>query len=118
MYEEIAAITQPLCLAGTGCGDLANRPYHCCEKQYCDKAAKFARDGYGIELQPTGHEIPFMGLAGCTVPLHLRPICTIHACSITWAAKSMIGGDAGTNHYFALRQRILDAERLAGRRIA
>jgi len=113
MYEEIAAITRPLCLAGTGCGDRASRPYRCCEKQYCDRAAKFARDGYGIELQPTGHpEIPFMGPSGCTIPLHLRPICTIHACAISWAPTINPDDPA-----MLLTQRILRAEHAAGRQV-
>lgn len=113
MYEEIAAITKPLCLAGTGCGERANKPYRCCEKQYCDRAAKFALEGYGIKLQPTGHEIPFMGPDGCTVPLHLRPICTIHACAIHWAPKVKQDDPA-----MLLTQKILRAEHAAGRRVA
>ena len=113
MYERISAMTKPLCLSGEGCGDLAVRPYHCCERKYCDLAAKFAREGYEIELQPTGHpDLPFMGPEGCTVPLHLRPICTIHCCAITWAQRSQ-----DNPAYFELRQRIFDAEREAGRKI-
>jgi len=112
LYQQIADITKPLCMSGSGCGVLAQKPYHCCEKKYCDMAAKFALDGYGIVLQPTGHEIPFMGPTGCTIPLHLRPICTIHCCAITWAQHS-----AENPEYFELRQKIFDSERIAGRKI-
>lgn len=112
LYAEAEAITKPLCLNGTGCGSLAARPYHCCEKQHCDKAAKFAQDNYGVNLKPTGRDIPFMGPGGCTVPLHLRPMCTLHACAFSYAPVSDI-----TDRYWQLRQQILDAEVAAGRRI-
>ena len=112
LYAEAEAITKPLCLGGVGCGALADQPYHCCEKQHCDRAARFARASYGIELQPTGHDIPFMGPGGCTVPIHLRPICTLHACVFSYAQASN-----PTEPYWQLRQQILEAEAAAGRRI-
>lgn len=113
MYEEISAITKPLCLSGEGCGTRARFTYHCCERKYCDIAARFALEGHGIELHPTGHsEIPFMGLNGCTIPLHLRPTCTIHACAYNYASVANLN-----DPYWQLRQRILDAESAAGRKI-
>src|SRR6478609_9439102 len=110
MYQQIDDITKPLCLSGQGCGERAEKPYHCCERNHCDAAARFAREGYGIELKTTGHEIPFMGPEGCTVPLHLRPACTIHACVFSWTPVSAVDP-----HYEQLRQRIIKAESAAGR---
>lgn len=110
LYQQISDITKPLCLSGTACKELAHKPFHCCEKKYCDLAAKFALEGYGIILQSTGHEIPFMGVEGCTIPLHLRPICTIHCCKFSWADKV-----ENNVEYFTLRHRILTIENKAGR---
>lgn len=113
LYAEAEAITKPLCLGGVGCGALADRPYHCCERQYCEMAQRFARDEYGLELEPTNHPtIPFMGPEGCIVPSHLRPICTLHACAFSYAPVSN-----PTEPYWQLRQQILEAEAAAGRRI-
>ena len=118
LYQQVADITKPLCLAGTDCGPLADKPYHCCEKRYCDMAAKFALDGYGIVLEPTEHEIPFMSSEGCIVPLHLRPVCTLHVCSISWAGTSTIENNPiKTEEFLALRQRILQIEQAAGRKV-
>ena len=53
-----------------------------------------------------------MGLNGCTIPLHLRPTCTIHACAYNYAPVANLN-----DPYWQLRQRILDAESAAGRKI-
>jgi hypothetical protein len=118
LYQQASDITKPLCLKGEGCKELADKPYHCCHKKYCDMAAKFALDGYGIVLQPTGHEIPFMSSIGCIVPSHLRPVCTLHVCSISWAGKSNIQNDTEkTRAFLELRENILRLEAKEGREV-
>lgn len=121
LYAEAARLTRPLCLAGEGCGPLSGREFHCCEQRYCDQAAEFAAREYGITLPAAGEVpgIPFMSRAsGCTVPPHLRPVCTLHVCSVTWAGTATLPGGAGAlAGFLALRRRILALEIIAGRRI-
>src|SRR5258708_2687239 len=118
LYQRMANITAPLCGSGScECGQFADRQYRCCEKQYCEGTARFAWEKYGIDLQTTGHpELPFMGEHGCTVAPHLRPICTLHMCWISWAAQSSIeGNEQKTKAYFDLREDILTEARKQGK---
>jgi hypothetical protein len=107
LYQQMADITKPFCDAG--CAQFKGNQYRCCEKKYCELARRFAREHYEIELEDTGHAIPFMGPRGCTVAPHLRPICTMHACPINYGP----GVDVQTmNHYYALRSQLAaEAER-------
>jgi hypothetical protein len=77
-------------------------------------AEDFAREEWGIDLTSlrTNHpKLPFMGDSGCVVPAHLRPLCTLHVCSI-----NNIGIKATdmewTNKYFELRDQINDLENI------
>src|SRR5437762_72690 len=92
LYQQMANMTTLLCQSGSlECADFCDRQYRCCDKQYCGVAAAFAKEKYGIELQPAGNpDLPFMGEEGCAIPPYLRPLCTLHVCSISWAAKSTI----------------------------
>jgi hypothetical protein len=48
-----------------------------------------------------------MGENGCTVPPHLRPICAMHVCTVSWAPKSHVENDpAKLAEYFGLRKQI------------
>jgi hypothetical protein len=87
LYQQIAELTAPSCHNGTAeCAQFCERKYRCCERQHCDAAARFAREKYGIELNETGNaELPFMSETGCVVPPHLRPICSLHVCTVSWA---------------------------------
>ena len=82
-------------------------------------ARTFARERYGIELSETDHpELPFMGPEGCTVAPYLRPICTIHACPISYAPVSNLGGcPTRTKEYFDLRKEIFDEAKASGKEI-
>lgn len=103
LYDEMSALTAPICAAGA---DECGAPFRCCERKYCDTAAENARKA-GVELTPVNATVPFAGPNGCIVPPHLRPICTLHACTISHAAVSHIEHDpAKTAHYFELRRRI------------
>lgn len=78
LYQEMAQLTLPKCVE---CPNLL--PHRCCDKLYCDFAAHLANLN-GVELPPpTGHPtLTYMGENGCVVPPHLRPICTVHVCSM------------------------------------
>ena len=80
LYQKAAEVTRKLC--DQHCQNRG--PNHCCQAKYCEDTREFARKHYGVELQDTGHEIPFMGPAGCTVAPHLRPACSLHICPIQW----------------------------------
>jgi len=103
----MSAITGPVC--ATQCFQYRDKPFRCCERKYCEVARQFAKEKYNVELQETGNpELPFMGENGCTVPSHLRPICTLHACPVSYAPSSDIGGcKTRTKEYFDLRREIL-----------
>jgi hypothetical protein len=106
LYQEMADMTSPVC--ENECTIYRDKKYRCCELKYCKLAAKFAKEKYNIELQPTGNpDLLFMSENGCTVPPHLRPICTLHVCPISYAGVSCIGSSKlRTDEYFALRKKI------------
>lgn len=100
LYEAMAKITAPEC--ATVCAI----PHNCCDALYCEETRKWAKDIYGIALQPTGHSrLPFMGKSGCTVAPHLRPMCTLHTCAINNIGCKR-GDPAWTERYFKLRDEI------------
>ena len=107
LYAEMSAITSPVC--AKQCTQDRDKPTRCCERKYCELARQFAKERYGLELEETGHpELPFMGSSGCTIAPHLRPICTLHACPISYAPVSNIDNDSKrTQEYFNLRHKIL-----------
>jgi hypothetical protein len=68
-------------LTNPKCGE-CRLPHSCCSNDYCEAAMEFA-DEQGIKLERTNHPtLLFMGENGCTVPPHLRPLCTVFECSI------------------------------------
>ncbi len=107
LYEKIASITAPICASGKDeCGKYQDNPSRCCERKYCEIAAENAMFE-GVELKPVSEDIPFLSSAGCIVPPYLRPICSVHVCSISYAARSHIENDPDkTKRYFDLRKRI------------
>ena len=91
------------------------RPNRCCDQEYCQLTKKYAQERFGIELQPTNHPtLPFMGPTGCTVAPYLRPICSLHQCSIN-SIGVLRGDPEWTLEYFRLREEIdrLEDERHA-----
>lgn len=109
MYAEVATLTNPTCTEGfRECSVYKDKPNRCCERKYCEIAKNFAKEKYGIELEPTGHpELLFMGKQGCVVPPHLRPICAIHACSWSYG-HNCLRNEAETKRYNELRKEILE----------
>ncbi len=108
LYQKMSDLTAPKC--ATAC----KIPHSCCSKEYCEMAMEIAKES-GEVLEPTGHEkLPLMGPNGCVARPDLRPLCTLHVCSI-----NSIGADLSdkpwTREYFALRQQIEVAEIAAKR---
>lgn len=112
LYGEMAALTLPKCAQGCSHPSLK---YSCCSPEYCEMARDYAKEEWGVELQPTTHDrLPFMGPTGCVVPAHLRPLCTLHNCRI-----NSIGFDVydptWSKKYLKLRDEITEVECLLAR---
>lgn len=103
LYQEMYELTHEHC----GCDK--SIPTRCCDPKYCEIARAFALKNYAIALEDTGHpSIPFMGSSGCVVDPHLRPICTLHACCISYQIQSsFINDPERTQRYYVLRDLIL-----------
>jgi hypothetical protein len=108
LYQEMYELTRDRC----GCED---QPNHCCSKEYCIAAAGFSLLFYGVRLAPTEHpSIPFMSPLGCIVPPHLRPVCTLHVCNISWKSGEFPDDPERTKRYHGLRARIESEARSLG----
>lgn len=98
LYQKMADLTEPKCRE-------CRAPWSCCSSEYCDAAIEMAAER-GVVLASTGHPtLPLMGPKGCVAEPHLRPMCTLHVCSINgmgFDAKD----SAFTKKYFALRDEI------------
>jgi hypothetical protein len=107
LFKEMYEMTRSEC-------NRCRVPRSCCDPMYCRCAEEYAREEWGVDLTPlkTDHPtLPFMNKNGCTVPPHLRPLCTIHVCEIT--ANGFKRGDEGwTERYFELRERADELEYL------
>jgi len=112
-WEQMAALTREKC-SGIGKGACLV-PFSCCDRVYCEIAARYAKQEYGVELEKTDHPtLPFMGPNGCTVAPHLRPICAIHVCERSYMADRPFA-----KAYFKLRanlDRLEDARRAKGKK--
>lgn len=84
------------------------RPYSCCSPEYCEMAIEYAKQEFNIDLQKTGHDrLPLMGNNGCIAEPYLRPLCTLHTCSINSIGFGKLG-QQWTDKYFELREKIED----------
>ena len=102
LFRDMADLTSP------ECAGVCRVPHSCCSPEYCDMAVERAAED-GITLEETGHPtLRFMGPDGCTVAPHLRPLCTLHVCSIADAGIKR-GDPAWTDKYFRLRERIAES---------
>lgn len=102
--EEVIAAFEAMYQHTKGeCGN-CRIPHSCCDELYCEMAKVYAKEYWDVELQPTDNpRLPFMGPQGCTVPPHLRPICTVHTCDIgSYGYKP--GDPEWTVRYFELRE--------------
>lgn len=105
LYQRMADLTLPECT------NVCNPPLSCCDPLYCQMAKDFAMEYYGIDLPEVGYHpsLPFMSENGCVVSPHLRPICTIHVCSISGLGFKK-GDPEFDRRYFALRDQLNEAE--------
>lgn len=103
LYAKMAALTLP------ECAKTCKVPFSCCSLEYCEFAEQFAISN-GTPISRTGNEkLPFMGPNGCTMPPHLRPLCTLHTCEIN--SVGIKRGDLKwTEDYFELRETIEELE--------
>ena len=106
LYDDMAKHTEPEC---ANC----RAPHSCCSHEYCEMAIEYAQERYGVTLEPTGHPtLPMMGPNGCTVAPHMRPLCTLHTCTINSVGFKPYDAP-WTRKYFKLRNQIdrLEMER-------
>ena len=78
--QKIAALTSGKCATCPGVGE-----YRCCDAMFCEMAEASAK-ALGYQPVRTGHEIPFMGPKGCTIPPEYRPGCAGFVCGEHLAA--------------------------------
>src|SRR5882672_2346355 len=105
LYQKMADITLEKCKQ-------CIVPLSCCSNEYCEIAEAYAKEKYNInlKLKHTGHsKLLFMSDKGCVVPPYLRPMCTMHTCSI-----NSLGFEKNdpkmTYQYFILRNKIEELE--------
>ena len=100
LFRQMADLTLPECKA-------CPVPLSCCSPEYCHLTVEHARIHWQTELTPTGSHatLPLMGLDGCVAAPHLRPLCTLHTCSVN-AIGCKKGDVAWTLKYFELREEI------------
>ena len=98
MYEQMSELTNPKCAT------CKPRPYSCCERMYCDLASETISEA-GLYIEAIDEqELPYMRSEGCIVPPYLRPLCTMHTCSIN--AMGFDKDMEWTKEYFKLRNKI------------
>lgn len=114
-YQELADFTGPVC--GRTCSRFPSQgKYRCCSPEYCEYAAQYAKEDWQIELKPTGNpDLLFMGENGCTVPPHLRPMCTAHVCDINGIGFLRADPIKWTKEYFRLRAKVEKLEYKLGK---
>ena len=88
-------------------------PYSCCHEANCNFVIEYATKEYGVTLVPTKHPtLPLMGSNGCIAEPHLRPLCTVHVCSISGIGNKH-NDDEWVKKYAQLRAKL---ERIEYRR--
>lgn len=92
VFEALARHTAPKC-------GQCLAAHACCNRAQCEDTRNFARQTFGIILEDTGEHLPFLGPTGCTVPPHLRPLCSVHVC------EQHLRDDDWTERYFDLREQ-------------
>ena len=100
----MADLTAPQC-AGIGPGS-CKLPHSCCSPEYCEMAIERAATlGEVLEVQRHDPRLPLMGPGGCVAAPHLRPLCTLHVCSINSLGFNPLD-EEWTRKYSALRDKL------------
>jgi len=89
-FADLAKHTAPKCGA-------CRVAYICCSAEQCAATRDFALETFGETLVEGSGPLPFLGSEGCTVPPHLRPICSVHVC------EQHLNDDAWSLKYESLR---------------
>jgi len=77
LYQAMYSLTEPECACE------CKIPRSCCSPEYCEMTISHAKERWGVELVRTAHaRLPLMGDKGCVAAPHLRPMCTLHTCTI------------------------------------
>ncbi len=104
LFQQMADLTAPQC-AGTAVGG-CKFPHSCCSSEYCEMAIEIAKEeGITLEIQTHDPKLPLMGPNGCIAPPYVRPLCTLHVCSINGLGFN-IKDPKWTVKYFKLRNKI------------
>lgn len=107
-YQELYLFTKEKC---KDCRIAKVSQFRCCSPEYCEMAAEWAKDRWGVVLQAVplppqprnvlGGTLLFMGPEGCIVPPHMRPYCTMHLCEHLYMADMKTYAE-----YMKLREKI------------
>lgn len=107
LYAELHRLTESECASCP-----IQEPYSCCRLEYCALAILYAAK-QGIDLPTTGHPtLPLMDVDGCSVPPHLRPLCTLHTCEVALYGEKR-GDPEWTRRYRELRSELERLEAMA-----
>lgn len=106
LYAQMHELTLPKCR------DSCRVPLSCCSPEYCDMAEEMAAVRGVVVEQQQHATLKYMGPGGCVMPPHLRPLCTLHVCSIN-AIGADISDPVWTAKYFDLRRLIEEQEMVA-----
>lgn len=89
LFAEMAELTKPLCAQ-------CRVPNSCCSPEYCDfTETNYPRNSKNLMLDENNN---------CLVPPHLRPMCTLHVCSVN--SLGFIKDPKINKQYFKLRDKI------------
>lgn len=100
LFKDMSDLTSPECASS------CRAPHACCSPEYCDLAEEYAKQ-QGEQLLPAMQHptLKYMSTTGCVVVPHLRPLCTLHVCSINGFGFKP-GDEEWTTKYFDLRNDI------------
>jgi hypothetical protein len=105
LYQQMSDLTAPEC-AGVGPGS-CKCPHSCCDELACNITKDFAlTQGVVLpEFPPNRKGAFYLNESGCSVAPHLRPLCTMHTCSVNGLGFKP-GDPKWTKDYFQLRGEI------------
>jgi hypothetical protein len=82
LYAEMAEHTNKLCAACSGPSDRDSGAYGCCSVEHCEITMAYAKEAWGVDLEPVNIHMPLLGSEGCIAAPHLRPSCSVWTCAL------------------------------------